>query len=146
MGMGKEWIVYIVELVKFWLMENVEVFIRNALGATKWIILNKCKCDTEDRDKVLRVVDLAMKELDGADLIDLNKVWHQAKDVMPPSLYGGNHADFLCVHQFKPTSHPSLTHEVNCPILEEYFKANPNDWWCRTGDLLKKEHRELYWR
>ena len=29
---------------------------------------------------------------------------------------------------------------------EEYFKANPNDWWCRTGDLLKKEHRELYWR
>lgn len=21
-----------------------------------------------------------------------------------------------------------------------------NDWWCRTGDLLKKEHRELYWR
>lgn len=65
-------------------MENVEVFIRNALGATKWIILNKCKCDTEDRDKVLRVVDRALKELDGADLIDLNKVWHQAKDVMPP--------------------------------------------------------------
>lgn len=127
-------------------MENVEVFIRNALGATKWIILNKCKCDTEDRDKVLRVVDLALKELDGADLIDLNKVWHQAKDVMPPSLYGGNHADFLCVHQLKPTSHLSLTHEVNCPILEEYFKANQNDWWCRTGDLLKKEHRELYWR
>ena len=126
-------------------MENVEVFIRNALGATKWIILNKCKCDTEDRDKVLRVVDLALKELDGADLVDLNKLWHQAKDVMPPSLYGGNHADFLCVHQFKPTSHLSLTHEVNCPILEEYFKANPNDWWCRTGDLLKKEHRELYW-
>lgn len=127
-------------------MENVEVFIRNALGATKWIILNKCKCDTEDRDKVLRVVDLALKELDGVDLIDLNKVWHQAKDVMPPSIYGGNHADFLCVHQFKPTSHISLTHEVNCPILEEYFKANLNDWWCRTGDLLKKEHRELYWR
>lgn len=37
---------------------------------------------------------------------------------MPTGLYGGNHADFLCVHQFKPTSHPSLTHEVNCPILE----------------------------
>lgn len=127
-------------------MENVEVFIRNALGVVKWIVLNKCKCDTEDRDKVLRVVDRALKELDGADLIDLNKVWHQAKDVMPPNIYGGNHADFLCVHQFKPTSHLSLTHEVNCPILEEYFKASPNDWWCRTGDLLKKEHRELYWR
>ena len=37
-------------------MENVEVFIRNALGAVKWIVLNKCKCDAEDRDKVLRVV------------------------------------------------------------------------------------------
>lgn len=127
-------------------MENVEVFIRNALGATKWIVLNKCKCDPEDRDTVLRVVDLALKELDGADLIDLNKVWHQAKDVMPPSIYGGNHADLLCVHQFKPTSHPSLTHEENCPIFEEYLKASPNDWWCRTGDLLKREHRELYWR
>ena len=33
-------------------MENVEVFIRNALGAVKWIVLNKCKCDAEDRDKV----------------------------------------------------------------------------------------------
>lgn len=120
-------------------MENVEVFIRNALGAVKWIVLNKCK-------KVLRVVDHALKELDGADLIDLNKVWHQAKDVMPPRIYGGNHADLLCVHQFKPTSHPILTHEQNCPIFQEYLKASPNDWWCRTGDLLKKEHRELYWR
>lgn len=42
-------------------MENVEVFIRNALGAVKWIVLNKCKCDAEDRDKVLRVVDRALK-------------------------------------------------------------------------------------
>lgn len=90
--------------------------------------------------------DNVLKELDGADLIDLNKVWHQAKDVMPPSIYGGNHADLLCVHQFKPTSHPHLTHEENCPEFEEYLKASPNDWWCRTGDLLKKEHRELYWR
>ena len=32
------------------------------------------------------------------------------------------------------------------PEFEEYLKASPNDWWCRTGDLLKKEHRELYWR
>lgn len=56
------------------------------------------------------------------------------------------HADLLCVHQFKPNSHPQLTHEENCPEFEEYLKASPNDWWCRTGDLLKKEHRELYWR
>lgn len=87
-----------------------------------------------------------LKELDGADLIDLNKVWHQAKDVMPPRIYGSNHSDLLCVHQFKPNSHPHLTHEENCPEFEEYLKASPNDWWCRTGDLLKKEHRELYWR
>ena len=127
-------------------MENIDVFIRNAFEAVKWIVLNKCKCDTEDRDKVLRVVDRVLKELDGADIIDLNKVWHQAKDVMPPSLYGGNHADLLCVHQFKPTSHPILTHEENCPEFEEYLKSSPNDWWCRTGDLLNKEHRELYWR
>ena len=127
-------------------MENVEVFIRNALGAVKWIVLNKCKCDAEDRDKVLRVVERALKELEGADLIDLNKVWHHAKDVMPPSIYGGNHADLLCVHQFKPNSHPHLTHEENCHEFEEYLKSSPNDWWCRTGDLLKKEHRELYWR
>lgn len=127
-------------------MENVEVFIRNALGAVKWIVLNKCKCAAEDRDKVLRVVERALKELDGADLIDLNKVWHQAKDILPPRIYGGNHAGLLCVHQFKPNSHPDLTHEENCPEFEEYLKANPNDWWCRTGDLLKKEHRELYWR
>lgn len=127
-------------------MENVEVFIRNALGAVKWIVLNKCKCDDEDRDKVLRVVERAFKELDGADLIDLNKVWHQAKDVMPLSMYGGNYADFLCVHQIKTNSHPHLTYEDNFHEFEDYLKASPNDWWCRTGDLLKKEHRELYCR
>ena len=98
-------------------------------------------------DEVLAgIIDDALKERDGSDLIDLNKVWHQAKDVMPPSIYGGNHADLLCVHQFKPTSHPILTHEEYCPEEEAYLKASPNDWWCRTGDLLKKEHRELYWR
>lgn len=59
---------------------------------------------------------------------------------------GWSHADLLCVHQFKPTSHPILTHEEYCPEEEAYLKASPNDWWCRTGDLLKKEHRELYWR
>lgn len=94
---------------------------------------------------MLGKIDNVLKELDGAYLIDLNKVWHQAKDVMQPRIYGGNHADLLCVHQFKPTSHPHLTHEENCHEFEEYLKASPNDWWCRTGDLLKKEHRELYW-
>lgn len=65
---------------------------------------------------------------------------------MPTGVYGGNHADLLCVHQFKPNSYPHITHEEYCPEFEEYLKASPYDWWCRTGDLLKKEHRELYWR
>lgn len=71
---------------------------------------------------------------------------HQAKDVMPTSVYGGNHTGLLCVHQFKLNSHPRLTHEENCLEFEEYLKVSPNDWWCNIGDLLKKDHRELYWR
>lgn len=120
--------------------------IRSALSDAQWLIAKGGTDRAETLNRVLGKIDNVLKKLDGADLIDLNKVWHQAKDVMPPNLYGGNHADFLCVHQFKPTSYPILTHEVNCPIFEEYLKASPNDWWCRTGDLLKKEHRELYWR
>lgn len=125
---------------------ELDVLLKSVLEDAKFLILNCGSNNFEDLKVVLKNINIALKELDGADLIDLNKVWYQAKDVMPPRIYGGNHADLLCVHQFKPTSHPSLTHEENCPILEEYFKANPNDWWCRTGDLLKKEHRELYWR
>lgn len=101
---------------------------------------------TNNRMELLAIISAAKSCPDGAYLVDLNKVWHQAKDVMPPSIYGGNHGDLLCVHQFKPNSHPHLTHEENCPEFEEYLKASPNDWWCRTGDLLKMEHRELYWR
>lgn len=122
------------------------MLIRSALSDANWLIAKGGTDRAETLNRVLGKIDNVLKKLDGADLIDLNKVWHQAKDVMPPNLYGGNHADFLCVHQFKPTSYPILTHEVNCPIFEEYLKASPNDWWCRTGDLLKKEHRELYWR
>lgn len=125
---------------------ELDMLIREALSDAKWLIAKGGTDRAEVLNRVMGKIDDALKELDGVDLIDLNKVWHQAKDVMPPSLYGGNHADFLCVHQFKITSHPSLTHEVNCPEFEEYLKASPNDWWCRTGDLLKKEHRELYWR
>lgn len=143
--MGKEWIVYIVELVKFWLME-LDMLIRSALSDAKWLIAKGGTDRAEVLNCVMGNIDDALKELEGADFIDLNKVWHQAKDVMPPSIYCGNHADLLCVHQFKPTSRPILTHEEYCPEEESYLKASPNDWWCRTGDLLKKEHRELYWR
>ena len=122
------------------------MLIRCALSDAKWLICKGGTDRAEILNRVLRNIDYALKGLDGVDLIDLNKVWHQAKDVMPPSIYGGNHADLLCVHQFKPNSHPHLTHEDNCPEFEEYLKASPNDWWCYTGDLLKKEHRELYWR
>ena len=122
------------------------MLIRSALSDAKWLIAKGGTDRAEVLNRVMGNIDDALKELEGADLIDLNKVWHQAKDVMPISMYGGNYADFLCVHQFKPTSHPHLTHEENCPEFEEYLKSSPNDWWCRTGDLLKKEHRELYWR
>lgn len=125
---------------------ELDVLLKSVLEDAKFLILNCGSNNFENLKVVLKNINIALKELDGADLIDLNKVWHQAKDVMPPSIYGGNHADLLCVHQFKPNSHPQLTHEENCPIFEEYLKASPNDWWCRTGDLLKKEHRELYWR
>lgn len=125
---------------------ELDVLLKSVLEDAKFLILNYGSNNFENLKVVLKNINIALKELDGADLIDLNKVWHQAKDVMPPRIYGGNHADLLCVHQFKPTSHPHLTHEENCPEFEEYLKASPNDWWCRTGDLLKKEHRELYWR
>lgn len=125
---------------------ELDVLLKSVLEDAKFLILNCGSNNFENLKVVLKNINIALKELDGADLIDLNKVWHQAKDVMPPSIYGGNHADLLCVHQFKPNSHPHLTHEENCPIFEEYLKSSPNDWWCRTGDLLKKEHRELYWR
>lgn len=125
---------------------ELDVLLKSVLEDAKFLILNYGSNNFENLKVVLKNINIALKELDGAELIDLNKVWHQAKDVMPPSIYGGNHADLLCVHQFKPNSHPHLTHEENCPIFEEYLKSSPNDWWCRTGDLLKKEHRELYWR
>lgn len=125
---------------------ELDVLLKSVLEDAKFLILNCGSNNFENLKVVLKNINIALKELDGADLIDLNKVWHQAKDVMPPSICGGNHADLLCVHQFKPNSHPHLTHEENWPIFEEYLKSSPNDWWCRTGDLLKKEHRELYWR
>lgn len=125
---------------------ELDVLLKSVLEDAKFLILNCGSNNFENLKVVLKNINIALNELDGADLIDLNKVWHQAKDVMPPSIYGGNHADLLCVHQFKPNSHPHLTHEENCPIFEEYLKSSPNDWWCRTGYLLKKEHRELYWR
>ena len=124
---------------------ELDMLIRSALSDAQWLIAKGGTDRAEVLNRVLGKIDDALKELDGVDLIDLNKVWHQAKDIMPPSIYGGNHSDLLCVHQFKPTSHPILTHEENCPIFEQYLKVSPNDWWCRTGDLLKKEHRELYW-
>ena len=48
-----------------------------------------------DMNSVLGGIDKAVKYLDGADLIDLNKVWHQAKDKMP-DIYGGRFNDYLC--------------------------------------------------
>ena len=113
------------------------MLIRSALSDAQWLIAKGGTDRAETLNRVLGKIGNVLKELDGVYLIDLNKVWHQAKDVMPPRIYGGNHADLLCVHQFKPNSHPHLTHEENCPIFEEYLKASPNYWWCRTVDLLE---------
>lgn len=93
------------------------MLIRSALSDAKWLIAKGGTDRAEVLNRVMGKIDNVMKELDGVELIDLNKVWHQAKDVMPPRIYGGNHADLLCVHQFKPTSHPILTHEENCPEI-----------------------------
>lgn len=125
---------------------ELDVLIKNALSDAKCLIAKGGTDRAEVLNRVLGNIDDALKELDGVDLIDLNKVWHQAKDVMPPSAYGGNHGGLVCVHQFKPNSYPHVTHEEYGLVFEEYLRASPNDWWCRTGDLLKKEHRELYWR
>jgi hypothetical protein len=125
---------------------ELDMLIRDALSDAKWLIAKGGTDRAEVLNRVMGKIDDVLKELDGADLIDLNKVWHQTKDVMPTSAYGGNHGGLLCVHQFKPNFYPHITHEEYCPEFEEYLKASPYDWWCRTGDLLKKEHRELYWR
>lgn len=93
-----------------WLME-LDMLIRSALSDAQWLIAKGGTDRAETLNRVLGKIGNVLKELDGVYLIDLNKVWHQAKDVMPPRIYGGNHADLLCVHQFKPTSHPILTHE-----------------------------------
>lgn len=86
------------------------MLIRSALSDAQWLIAKGGTDRAETLNRVLGKIGNVLKELDGVYLIDLNKVWHQAKDVMPPRIYGGNHADLLCVHQFKPTSHPILTH------------------------------------
>lgn len=79
------------------------MLIRSALSDAQWLIAKGGTDRAEVLNRVLGKIDNVLKELDGVYLIDLNKVWHQAKDVMPPRIYGGNHADLLCVHQFKPT-------------------------------------------
>lgn len=101
---------------------ELDMQIRSALSDANWLIAKGGTDRAEVLNRVLGKIDNVLKELDGVYLIDLNKVWHQAKDVMPPRIYGGNHADLLCVHQFKPTSHPILTHEQNCPIFKSILK------------------------
>lgn len=72
------------------------MLIRDSLSDANWLIAKGGTDRAEVLNRVLGKIDDALKELDGAYLVDLNKVWHQAKDVMPPSIYGGNHGDLLC--------------------------------------------------
>lgn len=74
-----------------------DMLIRCALSDAQWLIAKGGTDRAEVLNRVLGKIDDALKKLDGVYLIDLNKVWHQAKDVMPPRIYSGNHADLLCV-------------------------------------------------
>lgn len=98
------------------------MLIRSALSDANWLIAKGGTDRAEVLNRVLGKIDNVLKELDGAELIDLNKVWHQAKDVMPPRIYGGNHAGLLCVHQFKPTSHPLLLTKRTALSLRSILK------------------------
>lgn len=61
---------------------ELDMLIRSALSDAKWLIAKGGTDRAEVLNRVLGKIDNVLKELDGADLIDLNKVWHQAKDVM----------------------------------------------------------------
>ena len=98
------------------------MLIRDALSDAQWLIAKGGTDRAEVLNRVLGKIDDVLKELDGAYLVNLNKVWHQAKDVMPPRIYGGNHADLLCVHQFKPNSHPHLTQKRTALSLRSILK------------------------
>ena len=65
---------------------ELDMLIRSALSDAKWLIAKGGTDREEVLNRVLGNIDDALKELEGADIIDLNKVWHQAKDVMPPSI------------------------------------------------------------
>jgi len=118
------------------------IVMKDILLKAKDAIQRGCNNRASYLNSVLGGIDEAVDWLNGADLIDLSKVWHQAKDELP-DIHGGRYNDYLCVHKFSPSGHTHLTHEENCPEFEEYLKKNPEDWWCNTWDLLKHEHSEL---
>ena len=101
---------------------ELDVLIKNALSDAQWLIAKGGTDRAEVLNRVLGNIDYALKELDGAELIDLSRVWYQAKDIVPPKIYCGNRSDVLCVHQFKPSSHPHLTYEKNGLSLRSILK------------------------
>lgn len=120
-----------------------EKVLKDILLKAQDLILRGGRNKAVNYNDVLNGLHEAVEWLDGADLIDLNKVWHQAKNTMP-DIYGGRYNDYLCVHKFRPYGHTHLTHEENCPEFEEYLRKNPEDWWCNVWNLLKKEHNEKF--
>lgn len=61
---------------------ELDMQIRSSLSDANWLIAKGGTDRSEVLNRVLGKIDNVLKELDGAELIDLNKVWHQAKDVM----------------------------------------------------------------
>ena len=57
------------------------MLIRDALSDAQWLIAKGGTDRAEVLNRVIGKIDNVMKELDGVELIDFNKVWHQAKDV-----------------------------------------------------------------
>lgn len=58
------------------------MLIRSALSDAQWLIAKGGTDRAEVLNRVLGKIDNVLKELDGVELIDLNKVWHQAKSAL----------------------------------------------------------------
>lgn len=52
------------------------MLIRSALSDAKWLIAKGGTDRAEVLNRVMGKIDDVLKELDGVELIDLNKVWH----------------------------------------------------------------------
>ena len=67
---------------------ELDMLIRSALSDAQWLIAKGGTDRAEVLNRVLGKIDNVLKELDGVELIDLNKVWLDGKLVgIYPSLH-----------------------------------------------------------